>query len=505
MKKWFVTLFAGLGAFCTQAQNIEHVRFFTQDDLSGSARFQALSGAFGALGGDLSSIMVNPASSSVFQYNEIGGSIGFFNTGNRANYFGTNTSNDDLQLELNQLGAVIVLENTNDGPWKKLAFGVNAQMKSSFDNTLNIIGLNNQHGLDEYFLNYAAGVDIDLLSVFENMGETISGQYSFLGSNYGFGHQQAFLGYQSFVFDHDSDTNSYVSSALYNSVRHNHQYQTRGNNWAIALNFSGQYEDWLHLGVNLNFHAVELTQKTQTLEDGYASESFLKEVFFENNLYTFGGGISAQFGAIIKPTPSLRLGLNYTTPTWYSLEDELTQHIETANTDDQGTRFDRFINPNVINVYEEYNVKTPSEFRGSLAYVFGKQGLISFDYIRKNHQNSQIGPTDNEVFRQINNQIEDQWKTTNSYRLGTEWRRGGISLRGGYHLIESPYNNTAAFGDLRGYSLGIGFNFGNNTFDVAYVNSDRNSTHRLYDVGLTDVAQINSATSRITLSLNLKF
>lgn len=505
MKQLFVILFTGLGIFCSQAQNIEQVRFFTQDDLGGSARFQALSGAFGALGGDLSSIMVNPAASSVFQFNEIGGSIGFFNSRNNADYFGTDTANDDLQLELNQLGAVIVLENTGNGPWKKLAFGVNAQMKSSFDYTLNIFGMNNRNGLDTYFLNYAAGVDIDLLRVFEDMGETVSGQYAYLGSNYGYGLQQAFLGYQSYVFDYDSDTNSYVSSALYNSVRHNHQYQTRGNNWAIAMNFSAQYSDWLYLGANLNIHAVELTQRTKTIEDGYADESFLREVYFENNLYTFGGGVSAQFGAILKPSESLRLGLSYTTPTWYSLEEELTQHIETVNTDEDGLLFDRFINPNVVNVYEEYTIKTPAELRGSLAYVFGKQGLISFDYILKNHQNSNIGPSESVVFQQINSQIENQWKTTNSYRLGTEWRRGGISLRGGYHLDESPYNDTSVFGDLTGYSLGLGFNFGNNTLDIAYVNSDRNSEHRLYDVGLTDMAQISSSISRITLSLNLKF
>lgn len=505
MKKRLIVLLAGLGLFCGQAQNIEHVRFFTQDDLGGSARFQALSGSFGALGGDLSSIMVNPAASSVFQYNEIGGSMGFFNTNNSANYFGTENTDDDLQLELNQLGAVIVLENSGSGPWKKLAFGINAQMKSSFDNTLSIAGENNRHGLDEYFLNYAAGVDFDQLRVFEDMGETVSGRYAFLGSNDGFGHQQAFLGYQSYVFDYDSDTNSYVSSALYNSVLHNHQYKTRGNNWAIAMNFSAQYEDWLYLGANLNLHAVELSQQTRTLEYGYAQESLLKEVYFENQLYTSGGGVSAQFGAILKPTSSLRLGLSYTTPTWYGLEDELTQYVETINTDEEGIRFDQFINPNVINVYEKYTVKTPAELRGSMAFIFGKQGLISFDYIRKNHQNAHISPSDDAVFQQINNQIESQWEATNSYRLGTEWRRGGISLRGGYHMDESPYRDTSVFGDLTGFSLGLGFNFGNNTFDIAYVNSDRNSEHRLYDVGLTDVAQISSSISRITLSLNLKF
>lgn len=503
MKHLFVILFAGLGIFCSQAQNLEHVRFFTQEELGGSARFQALSGAFGALGGDLSSIMVNPAASSVFQHIEFGGNIGFINTNNKANYFGTKTTDDDLQLELNQLGAVIVLENAGSGSWKKLAFGVNAEMKNSFDNSINIQGLNNQHGLDEYFLNYAAGTDFEELRVFD--GETISGRYAYLGSNQGFGYQQAFLGFQSYMFDYDADTNSYVSGALYDSVNHNHQYQSRGNHWAIALNFSAQYKDWLILGTNINIHAVELTQHTKMVENGYLNESYLKEVYFENYLSTFGGGVSLQFGAILKPSKSLRIGLNYTTPTWYSLDEELTQYIETINTDEENIRFDRFINPNVVNVYEEYTIKTPAQFRSSIAYVFGKQGLISFDYLRKNYQDSNIGPSNSETFRQINNEIESQWDVGNSYRFGTEWRLGGISLRGGYHMDESPYTNTESFGDLTGFSLGLGFNFGNNTFDIAYVNSERNSKHRLYDVGLTDTAQINSSVSRITLGMNFKF
>ena len=40
---------------------------FSKDNNAGTARFTAMSGAFGALGGDLSAIKINPAGASVFK------------------------------------------------------------------------------------------------------------------------------------------------------------------------------------------------------------------------------------------------------------------------------------------------------------------------------------------------------------------------------------------------------------------------------------------------------
>ena len=40
------------------------------DNTVGSARFQSMGGAFGALGGDLSAININPAGSAVFIDNQ---------------------------------------------------------------------------------------------------------------------------------------------------------------------------------------------------------------------------------------------------------------------------------------------------------------------------------------------------------------------------------------------------------------------------------------------------
>ena len=62
MKKLLFLLFT---CFITinviQSQEIPDAVRYTQDNLNGTARFRAMGGAFGALGGDLSSINVNPA------------------------------------------------------------------------------------------------------------------------------------------------------------------------------------------------------------------------------------------------------------------------------------------------------------------------------------------------------------------------------------------------------------------------------------------------------------
>ena len=47
--------------------------------------------------------------------------------------------------------------------------------------------------------------------------ETINGVYRWLGQNYGYSSQQAFLGFQSYLLDYDNQNNSFYSIAKYNN------------------------------------------------------------------------------------------------------------------------------------------------------------------------------------------------------------------------------------------------------------------------------------------------
>ena len=66
-----------LGIFSkVSSQSVYDIVKYSTTELNGSARYQALGGAFGALGGDLSSISNNPAGSTIFNYNEGSATIG---------------------------------------------------------------------------------------------------------------------------------------------------------------------------------------------------------------------------------------------------------------------------------------------------------------------------------------------------------------------------------------------------------------------------------------------
>ena len=61
------------------AQTLNDFTRLVSSDLNGSARYTSMAGAFGALGGDLTAISFNPASSSVFLHSELGLSANYKN------------------------------------------------------------------------------------------------------------------------------------------------------------------------------------------------------------------------------------------------------------------------------------------------------------------------------------------------------------------------------------------------------------------------------------------
>ena len=69
-------------------------------------------------------------------------------------------------------------------------------------------------------------------------------------------------------------------------------------------------------------------------------------------------------------------------------------------------------------------------------------------------------------------------------------------------MEESPYRDKSFYGDLDGFSLGLGYNFGQLKFDVAYENTERTINQQLYNVGLTDTAQIRSDFSDLIFTLS---
>lgn len=488
----------------SQAQDINDALRYSTGEVEGSARFKAMSGAFGALGGDLSAVSINPAGSAIFTSSYASVTLDSDNNKNDVQYFNGNRNNTNSTINLSQGGGTFIFKSNNqDSKWKKIALSI------AFDNTKNYSDNWNSNGtgdtsIGDYFLANAQGLRLDEISALP--GESTSEAYSEIGNAFGFVNQQAFLGFDSFILEpanFNDDNTIYSSNIAGDAFNQSHSYAATGYNGKISFNIGTQYDDNLYLGLNLNSHFLNFERFTSFFETNNDINSTVTDVLFNNTLSTIGSGFSFQLGGIYKLTNEFRIGLTYDSPTWMTIEEQTTQYLET-NRIEAGSVITQIVDPNIINVFDRYTVQTPSKLTGSLAYVFGTQGLISFDYSRRDHSQTKFKPTSDAFFSEQNTIIENALTSASTFKIGAEYKIEAFSLRGGYRLEESPYKDGTTIGDLNGYSLGLGYNFGNTTLDLAYSNAKQDINYQLFNVGLTDAARISNNNSNVALTLGFK-
>lgn len=504
MKKIIVSLSFIVASTLIQAQEItpnDGLRY-SMESLTGSARFRGMSGAFGALGGDLSAIGINPAGSVIFIHNQATLSISSFNNRNKSSYFDTKTVETDNSLDFNQMGAVFVFTNQNpDSNWRKMSLAVNYENNNNFDNQLHTKGFNTNNSIDQYFLRFANGLPSEGGIFLDVLDNSYFDELSFID-------QQAYLGYQGFIFNPlvNEPTNTlYVSNVPAGPYYHENITTTDGYNGKLTGNFATSYKDRIFLGVNINAHFSEFTN-LQTMFESYANSANtgIRSVQFDTETYTMGSGISFGLGAIGKITDDLRVGIAYESPTWYRFNDEQHQRIITYCTD-CATSNPIVIDPGVTMIYEDYKIQTPSKWTGSIAYTFNKKGLLSFDYTLKDYSEVRFKPKNNSYYASLNEYANTNFDTAMEYRIGGEYKIKDWSLRGGYRFEESPYKNDVAIGDLKGYSAGLGYNFGESRLDIAYNYERRKFNQALLSSGLMDSSRITAINNNVTLSYSINF
>jgi hypothetical protein len=501
MKKYLLLLCIGMSFSNSNAQETtpEDVIRLAVDNLTGTARFRAMGGAFGAVGGDLSSLNVNPAGSIFFNNNfaTITGSV--YNAKNRSRYFGTSTNDTDSTLDLNQLGAVFVFKNGADSKsdWKKIAVGLNYENANNLNNSVFSAGINPYNSIGNYFLDIAQGIPTNVLT-----------DYNYYDLN--FYEQQAYLGFDTYIFEPTvntgNNTSYYTNIPPGGNYYQENQVLTTGYNGKLTGNFSASYKDILFLGGNLNFHFVNIEKLSSVYESNdnpvFDTGSTISEILFENRLWTTGSGFSFNLGAIVKPIESVRIGLAYESPTWFRLTDELQQGVSTRSLNNQDGNEFPFSYQEPI-VYQPYTVQTPGKWTGSLAYIFGKRGLLSFDVSSKDYSTTRIKPKSD--YAGINQFMSNALDNALEFRIGGEFKIKQVSLRAGYRFEESPYKVDQAFGDLTAYTGGIGYNFGESRLDLAYSYDHRNSNLSFLSSGMTDQARISRYNNNVTISYSVNF
>lgn len=432
MKKIFFLI----GFLCTLVINAQSLGYndlgviFSEEKSNGTARYRGMSGAFGALGGDLSATEINPAGAAVFLKSEFSLSLNFRNENIVSDYYNTVNTQEEDYTNLSQAGAVFVFKN-NNSKWSNTALGFNYSISNDYDK------------------NWIANGN----------------------SNF-----PTFI-YDSNFTDDGDDSNDIV---YLNSDGQSFQNFTNGKNDKFTFSLASQYDDNLYIGGSVTSQDINFYQSVRLQENNNDSNGNTLQGSLSEELSTVGNGVSFSLGLISKASKNLRLGLSYKSPTWYDISEE-------------------FSDENGINRFD-YTLRSPSKLTGSVAYIFNKNGLISLDYSTRNYSN--INMTSNVDLSDVNNGFSTDLKNASELRLGVEIRTKNLNYRGGYHYQQSPYENALSSDHLKGYSLGIGYNFGNVKLDVSYEDANRTDVYNFYpQYSEINPVELKIDTSKVTASL----
>jgi len=471
------------------AQNEQDALRLSQSDFGGTARFSALGGAFGALGGDISTLSTNPGGIGVYRSSEFTFSPSFYGAFSNTEHYGTEGSNNKFNFNFGNIGYVGVIKPVRESNWKSTNLGIGYNRKSNFHSRVSIDGVNENNSLLDVFtddLNQNGGFDPDQIET---------------NPDFLFGTNLAWL---TFLVDTLPGGNGYLNPIGPSTVRQTYNSTTKGSTGETVLSIGGNYANRLYLGGTFGINSVRYVTESTYQEILPESDTFsiLNSFIMDQALETRGYGYNAKVGAIYRVHDYVRVGGSFHSPTFYSLTDEWTV--------DMYSNFDGGFNYEALSPIGEndYSVRTPYRAIGSLAILFGKKGLLSVDYDYTDHSQTKFfGIGGDDDFLAANQSIKNTYQAASNIRIGTEWRVNSVTqLRAGYGHFGNPYkSNQVNDGSYQTYSAGIGFRQESFFIDFAYVLTQRSEKRFLYDWPALAPTETNLSSHSLTTTLGFKF
>jgi hypothetical protein len=440
-----------------KSQNMADAFRLSFNQINGTARAGAMGNAFGALGGDFTSLSINPAGIGIFLNNEfvISPSMDLYKSDLTVNQ--SVFSDNNYRLGLNNIGFVGKIGGGKNSVGK-VSFNWGIGMNKVFDFNQVSFGENND----------SPSSFLDGITDWAN-SEQLSNAY--LNSDFNrvdYRDWPTKLAWDTYLLNPALDSQgkeidgSYQNLLYLNEkVNQRKSFDQRGgiNEMVIAGGFNFNHR--FYIGATLGLQSVNINQITHYTEE-FGGNSFM----FTDNYSLTGNGVNFKLGVIYKPVDFVRLGFAVHTPTFFNaLDQSNTLSMNAALLEDhtdEGT-----------NLYN-YDFNTPLKTVFSGALVIGKFGLVSLDVEALNYASMRFRNPDDDM-TDLNSSIGNNFKSVVNIRAGGELKLSEqLSLRAGYENYGNPYNSSfSGFEPVLSKnssvtSFGIGYNAGKLFADVTY-------------------------------------
>lgn len=467
--------------------NQDALRFSTFGQGS-TSRIKAIGNASTAVGGDLSSISGNPAGLGFFNKSELSITPEFDSSHISAGYFGQSESDSKNQFNLSNASVLFhsakkipAGSNPTEG-FLNFNFGLSWSRTNNFYDNLYLASQNPDNSVADFLAEQANAIG----------GSTEDLR---LASN-----PLGWWGYEHFLIDsvgEDSYGNFYAPNTYLNADQTLTRRRTGGQNefnLAIGTNYSNK----LYLGVSLGLTSLRYNSYSTFTELGNTEPNAAEyRTFYDFNQETTGTGVNFKIGMIYKPVETVRLGASFTSPTWYSIEDNSSLGLETfySNGDEYlGT-------PEPFN--DSYNLRTPLKVNGGIAVFFQQLGFLSADVEYVDYAGMKLSsyPTSSDD----NMRISNLYKSVVNAKVGGEGRVDeNFYLRAGYNYLANPEKGIS--GPTHVASGGAGYRAGNFYMDATYQHVSRKQTIYPYEISSASPrADLKNTFDNVYLTLGVRF
>lgn len=530
----------------------------SQPDLKGTARFMSMGGAFGALGGDLSTFSQNPAGIGVYRRSEIGITVDLDCQSSKAESFGLTNTTTQTKFLLNNFGGVATYR-LNSETCPNINFGFSYNKAASF----------NRHfggrvpTLFNSLSNYIAGVTNQEGATVGDL-ETTDNYDPYNPNDGGYVPQWAsILGYDSYLITPQGDNDSPTWVGQWGSGTSgvgNFETFEKGGIDEYNITLGGNISNVVFWG--MDFGITDLNYRIETLwgeqlQNAYVDNQGGVAANWDlyNNYRMRGTGFTYRLGLIVKPVQELRLGFAIHTPTWYNIDEEYYGDVNYNYTGENMPRPGYATTNNGYTATNSYNFRSPWKFLASIAGIIGERMILSADYEWTSYSTMKFSEDTREYYYDddpwywengmakqtrssidynspygyTNYDISNYFTKTSTLRLGAEFRvTPQFSVRAGYSYVSSPVKSSVADNMETVYTTGtrpqyvvdkstnyvtcgLGYRYQKFYIDAAYVWKHRTSDYHAYtpDPANPNIpspqATITDSNSQIVLSMGFKF
>lgn len=543
MKKSLIIMaLAGAVPAVSFAQSAIDAYNLSQSDLRGTSRFMSMAGAFGALGGDLSTLTQNPAGIGVYRGSEIGVTLDINMTSSTSQDLGFgSTKMNKTNVFVNNFGYIGTARLGNE-TMPTFSWGATYNRTASFDRVYSgFVGQMNT-SMSNYIANFTNGYSPDVLGEDNNYNPFSQSDAPWLG----------IMAYNSYMISPTGVDNGYNGLYVPGYTQGNSQFTVRERGYVdeYSINFGGNVMNTLYWGIGLGVTDISLTQTTSYDEELTDADVYNKTTdritpgnaynLLQNSMVTSGNGYNVKLGVILKPINEFRIGLAFHSPTWYNVSTRYISNINYSYGYDlnsagipQGSYEGNYESDEA---YYDWHLRSPWRLMASMAGVIDGRFIISADYEYKafNDMNVSIPGTYGNYSTDtgIREDVKSYFKPTNTLRLGAEYRvTPQFSVRAGYSYSSTSVDNSANDGskyimtsgtnpaytmnkDTQYITCGLGYRFGGFYVDAAFVHKTAHSTWHAFSsftdastgkLAMAPTAEVTNNNNDLVFTIGYKF